>query len=425
MSELLIINGRVIDPRSGVDGIADVRIEKGKIVAVGPNLTRSEGARIYDASEKWVVPGLIDIHTHLRDPGYEYKETIETGGKSAAAGGFTSICCMANTKPVNDNGEITDYIINTAKATSPVNVYPIGALTKGLGGEVLANIGEMAERGVVALSDDGRCVQNGAVMRAAVEYAKMFGLVVMEHAEDGCLNSGGVMNEGLVATEMGLVGFPRIAEDVIVARDVALADYLDANIHIAHVSTRGTVELIRDAKKRGVKITGEAAPHHFTLTDEACRGYNTNAKMAPPLREEDDVRAIKEGLADGTLDCIATDHAPHAVDDKEVEFDHAAFGIVGFETAVPLSLALVREGVLTPTRLIEAMAARPAEIVRLDRGTLAVGAVADVTVIDPAVEWTVDPTRFATKGRNTPFAGWQVQGRAVATIVKGKIVYEC
>ncbi len=425
MSELYIINGRVIDPASGIDTVADLQIDKGKVVAVGEKLPRGESAKIIDATGKWVVPGLIDIHTHLREPGYEYKETIETGGKSAAAGGFTSICCMANTKPVNDNGEITEYIVTTAKATSPVNVHPIGALTKGLKGEILANIGDMVDKGVVALSDDGRCVQDGAVMRAAVEYAKMFGLVVMEHAEDGCLNPKGVMNEGGVSTEMGLIGYPRVAEDVIVARDVALAEYLDAHIHIAHVSTRGTVELIRGAKRRGIKITGEAAPHHFTLTDDACRGYNTNAKMSPPLRESDDIRSIKEALADGTIDCIATDHAPHAVDEKEVEFDHAAFGIVGFETAVPLSLTLVREGVLTPSRLVEAMSTRPAQIVKLDRGTLAVGSIADITIIDPEREWTVDPAKFASKGRNTPFAGWEVKGRSVVTIVKGKIVYEC
>lgn len=425
MSELYIINGRVIDPANEIDMMADLDIAKGKITSLGPNLPRPDGAKVIDASGMWVTPGLIDIHTHLREPGYEYKETIETGGKSAAAGGFTSICCMANTNPVNDNGEITEFIVNTAKAVSPVNVYPIGALTKGLKGEVLANIGEMVDKGVVALSDDGKCVQDGSVMRAAVEYAKMFDLVVMEHAEDGCLNHGGVMNEGIVSTEMGLIGYPRVAEDVIVGRDVALSEYLDAHIHIAHVSTRGTVELIRDAKRRGLKITGEAAPHHFTLTHDACRGYNTNAKMSPPLREDDDIRAVKEALADGTLDCIATDHAPHAVDEKEVEFDHAAFGIVGFETAVPLSLALVREGVLDPVRLVEAMSTRPAEIVKLDRGTLSIGAVADVTIIDPEREWIVDPTRFKSKGRNTPFTDWKVKGKTFVTIVKGKVVYEC
>jgi dihydroorotase len=425
MSELFIKNGRVIDPASGIDRVADLLIDKGKIVAVGENRTAPEGATVVDATGLWVVPGLIDIHTHLRDPGYEYKETIETGGKSAAAGGFTSVACMANTKPVNDNAEVTDYIIATAKAKSPVNVFPVGALTKGLKGEELAAIGEMAERGVVALSDDGRCVQRSDVMRSAVEYARMFDLVVMEHAEDRHLNPDGVMNEGRVASVLGLAGFPRIAEDVIVARDVALAEYLDAHIHISHVSTRGTVRLIREARRRGVRISGEAAPHHFTLTDEACRGYNTLAKMAPPLREADDIAVLKEALADGTLEAIATDHAPHAIDEKEVEFDAAAFGIVGFETALPLSLALVREGVLTPLKLIAAMSTNPAGIIKIDRGTLAVGAVADVTLIDPDIEWTVDPQKFASKGRNTPFGGWTVRGRAKATIVKGKIVYEC
>lgn len=422
MKKLLIKAGRVIDPANSRDDISDVLIEDGKIAKVGKDIDAPD-AKIIDAKNLWVTPGLIDIHTHLREPGYEYKETVVTGANAAAAGGFTGIACMANTSPVNDNGQVTEYIKRAAK-NAIVNIWVIGAVTKGLDGVELAEIGEMADCGVVALSDDGRCVMDGAVMRAAMEYAKMFGLSIIEHAEDHFLNCGGVMNEGAVSESLGLAGFPRTAEDVIVARDIELAEYVDAPIHIAHVSTRGAVEIIRQAKKRGIKITAEVAPHHFTLTDTACVGYDTNAKMAPPLREADDILAIKGGLADGTIDCIATDHAPHAIQEKEVEFDNAAFGIVGLETALPLSLMLVKKNVIDPARLIDAMSYKPAKIIGVDRGTLSDGAVADVTIIDPDAEWTVDPKIFRSKSRNTPFSGWEVTGCAQATIVAGKIVYK-
>lgn len=423
MSELLIKNGRVIDPASGLDDYMDISVEKGRVSQIGKNLA-IDAAKTYNAAGRWITPGLVDIHVHLREPGFEYKETIKTGSRSAAAGGFTSVACMPNTKPVNDCATVTDFIVDKAARDAIVNVYVIGAITKGQKGESLAEIGEMKERGVVALSDDGRCVMNTAVLRKAMEYAGMFGLPLIEHAEDENLRQNGVMHEGGVSSEMGLSGNNRAAEEVIVARDIVMAEHFGAHIHIAHISTAGSVELVRQAKKRGVKVTAEAAPHHFTLTDDACRGYNTSAKMAPPLRERKDVEAICAGLADGTIDCIATDHAPHSVSEKEVEFDHAHFGIVGLETALPLSLALVREETLTPLRLVDAMSRKPAEIIKIDRGTLAVGAVADITIIDPDAEWKVDPAKFKSKGRNTPFAGWTMKGRACATIVKGKIVYE-
>jgi dihydroorotase len=423
MSKLLIKGGRVIDPASGVDAVRDILIVGGEIAIIERNIS-SEGTKVIDAKGKWVTPGLIDIHVHLREPGYEYKETIETGTRSAAAGGFTSVACMANTSPVNDCASVTEYIKGVAKSKGVVNVFPIGAVTHGLKGEALADIAEMADAGVVALSDDGHCVMNPSTLRAALEYAGMFGLPVIEHAEDTHLKQNGVMNEGIVSTELGLAGNPRTAEETIIARDVLLAEYTGQHIHFAHVSTAGSVEIIRQAKARGVKVTAEAAPHHFTLTDEAVRKYDTNAKMAPPLREKGDIDAIKQGLADGAIDCIATDHAPHGIAEKEVEFDNALFGIVGLETALPLSLNLVREGVLTPMRLVETMSLNPAKVIGVKRGTLEPGAVADVTIIAPDAEWTVDPSQFKSKGRNTPFAGWKMKGRAVVTIVKGKVVYE-
>ena len=420
---LVIKNGRVIDPANNRDEVADVLIDDGKVAEIAQDISPPDDAKVIDAKDRWVTPGLIDIHTHLREPGFEYKETVQSGAESAAAGGFTGIACMANTNPVNDNGQVTEYIQKAAK-NALVNVYVIGAVTKGLNGKELSEIGEMAKLGIVALSDDGKCVMDGSVMRAAMEYAKMFGLPIIEHAEDHAINKSGVMNEGFVSETLGLKGVPRTAEDVIVARDIQLAEYLDAPVHIAHVSTAGTVQLLKSAKERGIKITAEVAPHHFTLTDDACKGYDTNAKMAPPLRETEDLTAIKAGLADGTIDCIATDHAPHAVHEKEVEFDVAAFGIVGLETALPLSLALVRDGVITPSRLIDAMSYQPARIIGVDRGTLNPGAVADVTIIDPDTAWRVTPENFKSKSKNTPFAGWDVKGFAEKTIVAGEVVFE-
>jgi dihydroorotase len=423
MSDLLIKNGHVIDPANGIDGKFDILIEKGCVLRVEKKIDH-KASKVIDAKGKWVTPGLIDIHVHFREPGFEYKETIETGARSAAAGGFTSVACMANTNPVNDSGSVTEYIVDKAKSAL-INVHPIGAVTIGLKGEALSNIGEMAESGVVALSDDGKCVANGSILRAAMEYALMFDLLIMEHADDHAIAQNGSMNEGYVSSEMGLTGAPTIAEDVITSRDISIAEYCKAPIHFCHVSTAGCVELIRHAKDRGVKVTAEAAPHHFSLTDEACRGYNTNAKMAPPLRRDSDVTAIIEGLNDGTIDCIASDHAPHSRFEKEVEFDNAAFGIVGLETSLALSLKLVHDGHLTPSKLIEAMSFKPATIIGIERGALKPGAVADITIIDPDIKWTVEPAKFKSKGRNTPFAGDELKGKAVYTIVKGKVVNEC
>ena len=423
MSDLLIKNGHMIDPANQVDGPMDIYVEKGVVVKVGKKLAPS-AKKIIDAKGMWVTPGLVDMHVHLREPGYEYKESIKSGGEAAAAGGFTSVVCMANTNPVNDCASVTEYIMEKARKDSPVNVFPVGAVTVGLKGEALANIGEMAEAGIVAVSDDGKCVMNTALLRDAMTYASMFGLTVLEHAEDHDLTRDTHMNEGSFSSQMGLLGSPSVAEDVMVARDIGLAEYVGGAVHFCHVSTAGAVELIRAAKKRGVRVTAEAAPHHFTLTDAGCQDYSTNAKMAPPLRTERDVAAVRQGLADGTLDAIATDHAPHARVEKEVEFESAPFGIVGLETALPLALELVRKGIITPTRLVELMSQNPSRILGLDRGGLSAGSAADITIIDPEAEWTVDAARMKSKSVNTPFDGWLMKGRAAYTIVKGKVVYK-
>jgi len=435
--KLLIKGGRVIDPANNIDGVYDVFVEDGKIAAVAPHdptLTptlypsghkslRERGEReVIDATGKIVVPGLIDIHVHLREPGYEWKETIKTGTAAAVAGGFTSVVCMANTSPVNDEPSVTEYILKKAREEGSCNVFPIGAISKGLQGEVLANIGELKEAGCIAVSDDGRPVMNADLMRRALEYASGFGLTVISHAEDLTLARGGAMNEGVTATRLGLKGIPNAAEDVMVARDIALAELTGARLHIAHVSTKGAVRIVRNAKARGTKVTAETAPHYFTLTEEAVDGYNTSAKMSPPLRTKEDVDAIKEGLRDGTLDCIATDHAPHDPDSKDVEFPSAANGIVGLETSLPLTLRLVEEGVLTLSQAIERMTVNPAKALGLNKGTLSVGSDADIAVIDLDDEWIVEPLKLRSKSRNTPFAGWKMKGRAVVTLVGGKRV---
>jgi len=423
MSDLLIKNGHLIDPACGVDGPMDILVEKGVVVKTGRKLT-AQTKKVIDARGMWVTPGLVDMHVHLREPGYEYKETIKSGGEAAAAGGFTSVVCMANTDPVNDCASVTEFILETARKASPVNVFPVGAVSSGLKGQNLANIGEMAEAGVVAISDDGKCVMDTALLRDAMTYAGMFGLIVLEHAEDHRLTAGAQINEGAVSSELGFIGVPNVGEDVMVARDIALAEYIGGAIHFCHVSTAGAVEMIRAAKKRKVKVTAEATPHHFALTEAACRQYRTNAKMAPPLRTEKDVEAVRNGLADGTLDVIATDHAPHARVEKEVEFEKAPFGVVGLETALGLARELVREGILTRTRLVEVMSLNPARILGLERGTLPEGAVADITIIDPEASWTVDSSRFRSKSSNTPFEGRLMKGRASYTIVKGKVVFK-
>jgi len=419
---LLIKGGRVIDPTQGLDEVMDVLVEKGVVKELGKGLAAPSGAEVVDASGKCVVPGLIDMHVHLRDPGLEYKEDIVTGTKAAAAGGFTSVCCMPNTKPVIDNKAIASYIINKAKSEGFCNVFPVGTITYGMNGERMSEMGELKEAGCVAVSDDGKPVANAELMRRSLEYARGMGIMVISHAEDLSLVGEGTMNEGFTSTEIGLKGIPRVAEDIATARDVMLAEYTGSPIHIAHVSTKDSVRIIRDAKARGVKVTCETAPHYFTLTDDAVRGYNTNAKMNPPLRETDDVAAIKEGLKDGTIDCIATDHAPHHLDEKDVEFNEAMNGIIGLETSLPLSLALVEEGVFTLKQLVEKMSCNPSRILGIGRGTLKVGAIADITVFDASTEWTVEADKLSSKSKNSPFLGWKVKGAAVATIVEGKLV---
>jgi dihydroorotase len=420
---LLIKNGRVIDPSQGFDDVADVLVEAGVVKEIGKNLKAPAGVETVDAAGKYVVPGLVDMHVHLRDPGLEYKEDIVSGTRAAAAGGFTSIACMPNTKPVIDNKAVAGYIINKAGSEGFCNVFPVGCITYGMGGERMAEMGELKEAGCVAVSDDGRPVANAELMRRALEYARGIGILVISHAEDLALVGEGVMNEGFTSTELGLKGIPRVAEDIATARDVMLAEYTNSPIHIAHVSTRGSVRIIREAKARGVKVTCETAPHYFTLTDDAVRGYDTNAKMNPPLREADDVAAIKEGLRDGTIDCIATDHAPHHLDEKDVEFNAALNGIIGLETSLPLSLKLAEDGVLTLHQLVEKMSINPAKILGISRGNLRVGSVADMTVIDPSAVWTVEAEKLAGKSRNTPFCGWQMKGAATCTILGGAVAF--
>lgn len=420
---LLIKNGRVIDPSQGIDEQLDVLVADGVIKETGRGLA-ANGAEIVDASGKYVVPGLIDMHVHLRDPGLEYKEDIVTGTKAAAAGGFTSVCCMPNTSPAIDNKVVVSYIINKAKAEGFCNVFPVGTITAAMSGEKMSGMGGLKDAGCVAVSDDGRPVNNPELMRRALEYARGVGIMVISHAEELALVGEGVMNEGFTSTEIGLKGIPRIAEDIATSRDIMLAEYTNSPIHIAHVSTEGSVRIIREAKARGVKVTCETAPHYFTLTDDAVRGYNTNAKMNPPLREAADVEAIKAGLKDGTIDCIATDHAPHHIDEKDIEFNEAMNGIIGLETSLPLSLRLVDDGVLTVNQLVEKMSFNPSNILSLGRGTLKPGSIADITIIDPDKVWTVEAEKLASKSKNSPWLGETMKGRAACTIVSGKVVHK-
>ena len=419
---LLIKGGRVIDPSQNMDDMLDVLVANGLVKEIGKSLSGPAGVKVIDASGRYVVPGLIDMHVHLRDPGLEYKEDIVSGTRAAAAGGFTSVCCMPNTKPTIDNKAIASYIINKARTEGFCNVFPIGSITYGLSGERMSEMGELKEAGCVAVSDDGKPVNNSELMMRSLQYAAGIGIMVISHAEELELVGSGVMNEGFTSTELGLKGIPRVAEDIATAREVMLAEYTGTPVHIAHVSTKGAVKIIREAKASGVKVTCETAPHYFTLTDDAVRGYNTNAKMNPPLREADDVVAIKEGLKDGTIDAIATDHAPHHLDEKDVEFNEAMNGIIGLETSLPLSLKLVEDGILTLNQLIKKMSCNPSKILDINRGSLSVGSVADITLIDPVCEWTVVKEELRSKSKNTPFLGWKLKGSASATILAGNVV---
>jgi dihydroorotase len=419
----LITNGRVIDPKSRYDDIADILIENGVISGIGKNL-KAKDADVIDAKGMLVVPGLIDMHVHLREPGYEYKENIASGCRAAAHGGFTSVCCMPNTDPVADNQSVVEFIIAQSKKAALVNVFPVGAITKGSAGQELSDIGDLKTAGVIALSDDGKGVMNAEIMRRAMEYASMVELPVIAHCEDSSLSAGGVMNEGYVSTVLGLKGIPSIAETVMVARDIEIARFTGTRLHIAHISCRESVDMVRRAKADGVRISAECCPHHFTLTEEAVMCYDTSTKVNPPLRTADDVEALKKGLQDGTIDCIVTDHAPHAEAEKDVEYDYAPFGIIGLETAVGLAMAeLVAKGTLTLLQLVEKMSYNPARIINIDRGYFAEGAVADITIIDPEQQWVVEPGVFFSKSKNSPFIGRTLPAKVILTFVSGKVVY--
>jgi len=422
---LCLRGGRVIDPARNVDSEADLLLQDGRVSRIewGIAAALPPDTRILDVRGLWVTPGLIDLHAHLREPGQEYKEDIASGTRSAAAGGFTAVCAMPNTVPPNDCRAVTDLIVARARAAGFSRVYPIGAVSKGQKGEELAEIGEMKDSGIVAVSDDGRPVMNAELLRRAMEYARTFGLPLIQHCEDLALSQGGAMNEGLVSTRAGIRAQPASAESSMVARDIEICAMTGARYHVAHVSTAESVGLVREAKRRGLPVTCEVTPHHLTLTDEACAGYDTHAKCNPPLRTGADQAALREGLRDGTIDAIATDHAPHSSIEKDVEFEQAAFGMIGFETAVPLSLELVRAGVLSPSQLVALLSNRPAAVLGLPGGTLGPGELGDVTVIDPDVDWTVEPSLLFSRSRNTPFGGHRMLGRAVLTIVAGKVIF--
>ena len=424
--KILIKGGHVVDPANNIDEVMDIYIADGVIQEVGKDIEAQVAGvdmEVIDAAGMTVVPGLVDMHVHLRDPGQEYKEDIETGTKAAVMGGVTSVACMPNTKPVVDNKAIVSYIINKAKEVGYANVYPIGAVSKGLEGKELAEIGEMKFAGAVAISDDGRPVYNSSLMRKAIQYSSMFDMKVISHCEDNSLAEDGHMNEGYTATKLGLKGIPNAAEDVQIARDIIIAESLGLPVHIAHVSTKGGVELVRQGKSRGVKVTCETCPHYFSLTDEACDGFNTLAKMNPPLRTPEDVEAIKAGLADGTIDAIVTDHAPHHKDEKDCEFGYALNGIVGLETSLGVGIKyLVNEGVLTMSQLVEKMSLNPSKILGIAKGTLGEGKIADITIFNPDDKWTVDIQKLNSKSKNSPYDGYELCGKPQYVIVGGKII---
>ncbi|MBI4612591.1 MAG: dihydroorotase [Planctomycetes bacterium] len=424
MSDLHLRRGRLFDPASGLDREGDVILREGRIAALGKGLATPAGAVVVDARDLLLVPGLVDLHVHLREPGEEYKEDIRSGTAAAAAGGFAAVCSMPNTKPPNDCRSVTELILARAREAGLARVYPVGAISKGLEGKTLADIGDLAEAGCVAITDDGRPVMSALVMRRAMEYARSFGLTVTQHAEDLDLSGKGSMNEGAASTRAGLRGQPAQAEEVIVARDIALAELTGARYHVAHLSTAAALARVREAKSRGLPVTCEVTPHHLTLTDEACTGYDTSTKVNPPLRTPADIEALIEALAEGTIDAIATDHAPHSSVEKELEFDEAAFGMIGLETALPLVLSLVVSGKLSLGRAIECLTSRAARVYGLSGGTLAEGAPGDVTAIDLARRWTYDPSRGKSKSANSPFAGRELVGMAVLTVVAGRVVHD-
>jgi dihydroorotase len=414
----------VVDPSRSVDEVTDLLIVAGKIEAAGRGLGRPDGAEVLDCAGLIVAPGFIDTHCHLREPGREDVETIATGARAAAAGGFTAVCAMPNTEPVTDNQAAVGFIVRQAQRAGAARVHPIGAISVGQRGEALAEFGEMVGAGAVAVSDDGRPVVSAQLMRTALEYARTFGIPVIDHCEEPTLSAAGVMNEGTVSARLGLGGIPNEAEDIMVIRDILLARLSGGHVHLAHISTAGSVELIRWGKERGIRVTAEACPHHFSLTDNEVEGYETNAKMSPPLRSAVDVAAVQEAVRDGTIDVIATDHAPHHYDEKEREFADAPNGIVGLETALGVALtSLVDAGVIDLATLVERMSCAPARVLGLREGTLARGSAADVTVFDPEPWWVVQPSHFVSKGRNTPYAGKELRGRAVYTIVGGEVVF--
>ena len=424
--KLLITNGHLIDPAENQSSGKDLLIEDGKVAAwLNGNDGKPEDAEVFDAAGLIVAPGFIDMHVHLREPGQEHKETIASGCAAAVADGWTSVCPMPNTNPVNDNAAITRYMIEQAERAGLANVFPIGAITKSSDGSELAEMGEMKAAGAVAMSDDGRPVPNAGIMRRAMQYARDFDIPVIDHCEDKSLSSGGVMHEGRISLLLGLNGMPALAEDIDAVRDIILAKETGTHIHIAHVSTKGAIEAIRRAKSEGINVTCEATPHHFTLTDQAVEGYDTNTKMAPPLRSQEHLEAIIKGIKDGTIDAIATDHAPHHQDEKALEYDRAPFGITGLETALGLVFhQLIDKGVIDLHRMVEMCSTNPAMIFKLqNRGTLAPGSIADVTIIDPDLKWTYKATESRSKSRNTPFDNWDFTGAAVATIVGGRLVY--
>ncbi|MFO0687115.1 MAG: dihydroorotase [Myxococcota bacterium] len=422
MTRILVRGGRLLDPAQGRDGAFDLLIEGGRIAAVGEKLS-AEGAEVVDAKGAWVAPGFVDLHAHLRAPGQEYKEDLSSGGAAAVAGGFTQVACMANTSPVNDDPSVTKYILDRAEKESAAKIRPIAAATRGLEGQVMTEMIALRSAGAIAFSDDGATIMDAGVMRRVLEYSTLVGVPIIVHAEDCHLRGHGVVHEGAVATKLGLPGNPAMAEEIMVARDVQLARWTGAHLHVAHVSTAGAVETIRRAREAGVKVTAEVTPHHLTLTDAATLGFDTSTRVAPPLRSQEHVDALRRGLAEGVIDAIATDHAPHATYEKEVEFTDAPPGMIGLETALAVSLELVRAGILSPLELVRRLSTNPARIFGLEGGSLAVGSPADVVLIDPDRGWVYDPGRGHSKSRNSPWADRAMTGRVLATFVDGRLVY--